>query len=396
MSETLENVNNPGLDPGVNNGTFVPAPQEIVESDTELQRAQEMLSELPELTDQEINSHECKENENTFDLTLSLGSQVILHPDNCFDGGVLPFGWECSDPSIVLVNPIQSLSEALIMGMKEGEAVVKASTTLGAIPEKVVTWNITVAGGGNNPTPDPIQPEEKPEEEYAQEVTDSIKAGGEVELKLTQEYKPTEVLIPIAGTKLDMNFNGKEATQLTGQDFIDLTKGVSATLKGGTIIEKLPPQDKAEAAIYMSGTTKDTLVLEDMTIKAARCVYVNNAADECIIKSGRYEVLYDSTPAVYVACSTSANDSGKVIIEGGTFGTPGVKNKYLLNLLDKLNKVEGKTARDFIEVRGGTFYNYDPSQSTSENPKANFVAEGYEVKVEESGEDKIYTVSKKN
>lgn len=520
MAEITEN--NLGDNPGINNGTFQPAPQDIIEPVTELQRAQEMLSEIPELTDEEINAHKCDaESKVSVDLTIALGSQVILHPDSCFDGSILPFGWECSNPEVVLVNPTQSLSEALIMGMSEGDAVVKASTTLGTIPEREVTWNVTVAGGGNNPTPEPepeegekptikneivgdpvegntvdssvsftpgdyagtmvyvkgtvtpanalsIQYEEggqykplpidesgvfyygvptigfpmseatskfkttyntsgkvtlkleviavdggevlatdeitnevaakpKTEEEYAQEITGELEGGGEIKMELNQKYTPAKVIIPVAGTKLEMDFGGQEAIQLTGQDFLDLTKGVTATLSGGSIIEELPPQDKAEAAIYMSGAKVNTLTLEDMTIKAARGVYVNNVNSTATIKSGRYEVLYNSTPAVYVACGSSASDSGKVVIEGGTFGTSGVNNKYLLNILDKLNKVEGKTPRDFIEVRGGTFYNFNPAESKSENPEANFVAEGYEVQVEETGEDKIYTVvPKKN
>ena len=41
-----------------------------------------------------------------------------------------------------------------------------------------------------------------------------------------------------------------------------------------------------------------------------------------------------------------------------------------------LNKKDGSNSK--IEVLGGTFINYDPSNSTTEDPPQNFVASGYE------------------
>ena len=47
-----------------------------------------------------------------------------------------------------------------------------------------------------------------------------------------------------------------------------------------------------------------------------------------------------------------------------------------------------------ITVKGGTFVDYDPSKSLSENPTANFVASGYSVSsaTDEDGHT-YYTVS---
>lgn len=86
---------------------------------------------------------------------------------------------------------------------------------------------------------------------------------------------------------------------------------------------------------------------------------------------------------------------GTLIINGGFFAVEPYSNpvygyKFLLNCIDAALK-DG-TAR--IVVTGGTFVNYDPSASDSENPLANFVAEGYHVvsKTKDNG-DVWYTVT---
>lgn len=84
-------------------------------------------------------------------------------------------------------------------------------------------------------------------------------------------------------------------------------------------------------------------------------------------------------------------NGGTILIEGGHYSATSEKygTKYLLNHIDKL-KNEG-----LIKVTGGTFVNYNPAASESEDPVMNFVAEGYTVEVEKSGEDTLYKVVKK-
>ena len=84
---------------------------------------------------------------------------------------------------------------------------------------------------------------------------------------------------------------------------------------------------------------------------------------------------------------------GTVTITGGTFvvepySDPVYGNKFMLNCIDSAYK-DG-TAQ--IIVKGGTYKNFDPSNSDSENPKANFVPEGYKVVTDVQGEDTWYTV----
>ena len=63
-------------------------------------------------------------------------------------------------------------------------------------------------------------------------------------------------------------------------------------------------------------------------------------------------------------------------------------SKYTLNHIDK-NKYVGK-----INVYGGVFVNYDPSNSPSENPVMNFVADGYGVVEMIEGSETLYKVVK--
>lgn len=72
---------------------------------------------------------------------------------------------------------------------------------------------------------------------------------------------------------------------------------------------------------------------------------------------------------------------------GGTFEAAAAKNghSYVLNAKDG----SGCT----IEVKGGTFKNFDPSNNISEGEGTNFVASGYAVTAVENGSDTLYTVS---
>ena len=82
-------------------------------------------------------------------------------------------------------------------------------------------------------------------------------------------------------------------------------------------------------------------------------------------------------------------DSAQITINGGTFIGNTENEKYgaiyTLNLRDK------DAAIASIVVKGGTFIEYDPANSKSENPTANLVAEGF-VSTENNG---VYVVTKK-
>lgn len=84
---------------------------------------------------------------------------------------------------------------------------------------------------------------------------------------------------------------------------------------------------------------------------------------------------------------------GKLIINGGTFACEPYSNpvygyKFLINCIDAAWK--DRSAQ--VEITGGTFINFDPSDSASENPRGNFLKDGYTVEVTQHGDDTWYTV----
>ena len=85
-----------------------------------------------------------------------------------------------------------------------------------------------------------------------------------------------------------------------------------------------------------------------------------------------------------------ARDNATITIEGGTFMYTGENpdgHKFLLNVRD----ADYKTGTAKIVVKGGTFHNFNPGSTASENPVANFVAEGYKA-VETAVGSNIWTV----
>lgn len=96
-------------------------------------------------------------------------------------------------------------------------------------------------------------------------------------------------------------------------------------------------------------------------------VYVGGNG-QLTINGGTY---YSPVSSVY------AQTNAKVIINEGTFKVEGEYDQvYTLNLRDK------NTDTASIVVNGGKFYKYDPSQSKSENPIANFVANDCTVRLD--------------
>ncbi len=87
---------------------------------------------------------------------------------------------------------------------------------------------------------------------------------------------------------------------------------------------------------------------------------------------------------------------GTLIINGGTFACEPYSNptygyNFLINCLDSAYK--NGTAK--VIINGGTFINFDPSDSASENPHGNFVPDGYKVVPQtQTNGDVWYTVVK--
>lgn len=104
----------------------------------------------------------------------------------------------------------------------------------------------------------------------------------------------------------------------------------------------------------------------------------------CIIESGNITVGPDAD-GLGNACIEV--NGGFLEILGGTFSTEKDYNgKYFV-----LNKKDNSDS--VISVSGGTFINFDPSNSATENPEQNFVANGYKaVKIEGTNNYKVVEV----
>ena len=142
-------------------------------------------------------------------------------------------------------------------------------------------------------------------------------------------------------------------------------------------------------AVKVIGPAAD-LTIEDGTFDGGAggsnvCVAAANGAT-VTIKGGTFTVGGDKDG---YGNSVVYSVGGNIVIEGGFFYTNySWKGKYYV-----LNMNNGNPGK--ITVKGGTFVNYDPSDSASENPHGNFVAEGYSVISEtKANGDVWYTVVK--
>ena len=91
--------------------------------------------------------------------------------------------------------------------------------------------------------------------------------------------------------------------------------------------------------------------------------------------------------------TTFQANGGTINIYGGNFNTYGETYgaKYTLNHVDRMKTI------GLINVEGGSFVNYNPAESHSENPAMNFVNEQYGVKSEKDLDgNTIYTIVKSN
>lgn len=140
--------------------------------------------------------------------------------------------------------------------------------------------------------------------------------------------------------------------------------------------------NKSDVFVVTAGT---------LTIKGEGVVWgsSDNSSSSCavwakengnvVIKSGTYKVGDDQSnyasgnwrnDCIY------ARDYAKITIEGGEFEYTGnnlLGHTFLLNCRDE----DYKTGNSAITVKGGTFHNFNPEATNSENPVADYLAAGY-------------------
>lgn len=180
----------------------------------------------------------------------------------------------------------------------------------------------------------------------------------------------------------DITVDGTD--KATSRTVID--KPITLDLNDKTIKspDNMGNNNKNFAALYISAdvTINATTGGINTGTNGAYAINVMNGAT-LTINGGNY---YGGGTAVQV-------EKGTANINGGTFACEPYSNptygyKFLINCIDAAYK--NGTAK--VSIKGGSFVNFDPSDSASENPKGNFCASGY-VAVKGATEDAtVWTV----
>ena len=121
------------------------------------------------------------------------------------------------------------------------------------------------------------------------------------------------------------------------------------------------------------------IISDDVGNNGGYAVNIMNGA-KLTIKSGTYS---GGGTTIQVQKGMFEALGGRYICD--PYENPTYGYKFMINCIDAAYK-DG-TAK--IEIKGGTYYKFDPSDSESENPRGSFVAEGYTT---EKSADEWYTV----
>ena len=230
-------------------------------------------------------------------------------------------------------------------------------------------------------------------------------------------------LIADYDTQIDSGISGESG--ISGKSADDSSVFVYLAAKGEAVVTSFDELKSAlekggdvvlanEITVTEGATTLEVESGDTLRIIGAGIININGTAELTIVNNGsiiqtmQSEVGYLfrasgnskltlNGDGEYVAGLTvgQAGDNSVITVNGGSFNAlvgwsasediP--ETNWIFNLIDDSNAT--------ISVTAGTFVNYDPSNSQTENPAANFVAAGYKVEsaVQDNGEI-WYTVVK--
>ena len=270
------------------------------------------------------------------DLTVSQGTTGVTENNKPVSGGAsVETQPEAPQPSNPVIPPVHyhSYNTTEIKAKDDESVVVGILYTCYAGDDSYIEWN------GNAVA--------KVGEDYYVDLNNAISAGGTVDL-LKDVISPTETIV-VDGKTVALNLNGNTISASGYDGAIYAKNGAQVTINGeGTIIGN--DVNKYAMAVWSCGTGTH------VTINGG--TYQNNKAE------GNTDEQMDM---IY------ASDGGTITINGGTFDC--ITPQWTLNVKDS----DYASNPDTIQVTGGTFKNYNPSASKTENPVANYLADGYTV-----------------
>ena len=301
--------------------------------------------------------------------------------------GSLAAKWELSFENIQCTgnvsNPDAELADVIevyVIGIDEGKEALTSDNYKGTLAELRDNKNGIVRNGNFKPGDGPykfsivLKMSEDADNTYqgaslsfslflkAKQMSKEVDGFGNPNYDANAAYLEEQPVIARAGeTKvIDLNNTNYSATGYDGVFYA--SNGGQITINGnGTVMAN--DVDNYAMAVWANG--------EGSKVVINGGTYMNNRAE------GNND---DQMDMIY------ASAGGDIEINGGVFKC--VTPKWTLNIQDQAYQNGTST----IVVKGGTFFEYDPSHASNENPEANFVADGYKVITEEKADGTWYTV----
>lgn len=221
-------------------------------------------------------------------------------------------------------------------------------------------------------------------------------------------------LTPNEDGTFGVDYNKEGAVAKAGEVYCKTLKEAGERVKDGETISILKNIDDASDFMKIDGKKNVTIDLNGYTVKGSGYDGVINAVNGATVTiDGRdaNSAIIANEDRGYAMAVWAYGQGTKVTINGGSYtqNITGTDNQYdMIYASDKatieilngyfksatpkwtLNLKDNDGAT--MLVKGGSFVDYDPSNSQSENPPADFVADGYKV----SENNGVYTVSKKS
>ena len=189
-------------------------------------------------------------------------------------------------------------------------------------------------------------------------IEEAFTQGGMI--SLSEDLNLTQAIEVKPGVSAILDLNGHVLTNVNPEttDTIIVSEGASLIIKGNGVVDG-GQGSSCNMAVYIKG-------------------------GHCVIENGVFRVGPDKNDS-WNSCIEI--NGGVLEIKGGTFSTEKPYNGryFVLNKKDFSDSV--------ISVTGGTFINYNPANSDTENPAENFVANGYKaVQIEGTNNYKVERV----